>query len=180
MNGGGISNALLGGWQVSAVYRFSHGIPFLFRSGQCTLVGQFRQSCWPGLKEGANPFLQDVNNFDPGKGPLFDINAFEPLANFNQFGYTGSGVRVTNLRGPNFQNTDFTLIKNIRISERMRFQIRGEFFNAFNSHYFVNAGGFNIGGNLPYDTNIASPNFGRWTGSVSDPRTIQVGGRFEW
>lgn len=180
LNGDGISNALVGGWQVSAVHRISSGIPFFFRSGQCTLVGQFRQSCWPGLKEGANPFLQDVNNFDPGKGPLFDINAFEPLSNFTQFGYTGSGVRVTNLRGPNFQNTDFTLIKNFQIREGIRFQLRGEFFNAFNAHYFVNAGGFNIGGNLPYDTNLSSANFGRWTGSVSDPRTIQVGGRFEW
>jgi hypothetical protein len=180
LNSGGISDAVLGGWQVSTVYRFSRGIPFFFRSGTCNLPGQFRQSCWVGLRAGVNPFLQDVNNFDPGKGPLFDINAFEPLASFTQFGYAGSGVRVTNLRGPNFQNTDISLIKNVQINERMRFQLRGEFFNAFNWHYFVNASGFNIGGNLPYDTNIASPNFGRWTGAVSDPRTIQVGARFEF
>ena len=75
---------------------------------------------------------------------------------------------------------DFSLVKNVQIGERMRFQLRGEFFNLFNSHYFVNASSFNISGNLPFDTNLASPNFGRWTGNVSDPRTIQIGARFEF
>lgn|GEM_PF-590817 len=177
---GGAGGAVFGGWQMSTILRYSRGIPFYFRSSQCNVPSQFRQGCVVGIKPGANPFLQDVNNFDPGKGPLFDINAFEPLSAFTQFGYTGSGPRITNLRGPSFKNTDITLIKNIQLGEKMRFQLRGEFFNVFNSHYFVNAGGFNIGGNLPYNTDIASPNFGRWTGNVSDPRTIQIGARFEF
>ena len=90
----GFASPILGGWQVSAVYRYSRGIPFFFRSGQCNVPGQFRQSCLVGIKEGADPFLQDVNDFDPGKGPLFDINAFEPLESFTEFGYTGNGLRV--------------------------------------------------------------------------------------
>lgn len=179
LNGGGVSNALLGGWQMSTVYRWSRGIPFYFSSGTCN-AGVFRQSCLPALRPGADPFLQDVNDFDPGQGPLLDVNAFEPLSSFNQFGYTGSGPRVSNVRGPNFRNTDISFIKNTRLGERLNFQFRAEFFNVFNWHYFVDAGGFNIGGRLPYDNNIASPNFGRWTGSVSDPRTIQFGGRFEF
>jgi hypothetical protein len=124
--------------------------------------------------------LQDINNFDPAKGPLFNVSAFEPLSAFNAFGYTGTGVRVSNLRGPNFKNQDFSIIKNTRLAEKVNFQIRGEFFNMWNWHYFINPGGFNIGGNFPFDTNIASPNFGRWTGDVSAPRTIQLGARIEF
>jgi Carboxypeptidase regulatory-like domain len=179
----GVASALLGGWQVSPVFRYSSGIPFYFRSEECNVPSQFRQGCVVGIRPGANPFLQDVNNFDPGRGALFDINAFEPLSAFEQFGYAGSGLRITNLRGSNFKNFDFSLIKNTRIGERVNFQFRAEFFNAFNLHYFVNAAGSPdaiSGGGSPYNTNIASPNFGRWTGRVSDPRTIQLGARFEF
>ncbi|HEX4948383.1 MAG TPA: carboxypeptidase regulatory-like domain-containing protein [Blastocatellia bacterium] len=192
---GGALDKVIGGWQMSPIYRFSSGIPFSFRSGSCN-TGAFAQACFPGILPGKNPFLQDVNNFNPEK-PLFDINAFEYSTGRRRADgsiitvfdsdsgianglYAGSGVRVTNLRGPNFQNLDLSLIKNTRISERVNFQFRTEIFNLGNWHYFVNAGGFNIGGNLPYDTDVTSPNFGKWTGNVSNPRTIQFGARIEF
>ena len=177
---GGVSSAVLGGWQASTIFRASKGTPYIFRSSQCNIPGAFRQGCLPGIKSGADPFLQDINKFDPGKGPLFNINSFEPLSAFNTFGYTGSGSRVTNFRGPTFKNQDFSIIKNTRILEKVNFQIRAEFFNMWNQHRFINAGGFNIGGNFPFDTNIASPNFGKWTGDVSSPRTVQLGARIEF
>ena len=180
LNKGGIGNAVLGGWQVSPVFRFSRGTPFFFRSSICNVPGQFRQGCLVGIKPGVDPFAQDVNGFDPSKGPLFNINAFEPLSAFETFGYTGSGVRITNLRGPNFKNFDMSIIKNTRIGEKLNFQIRAEFFNALNLHYFINPGGFNISGNFPFTNDIASPNFGKWSGDVSAPRTIQIGARFEF
>jgi hypothetical protein len=176
----GVGSAVLGGWQASTIFRASKGTPYFFRSGQCNIPGEFRQGCIPGIRSGQNPFLQDINNFDPAKGPLFNLNAFEPLSAFNTFGYTGTGARVTNLRGPTFKNQDFSIIKNTRVREKVNFQIRAEFFNMWNWHYFIDAGGFNIGGNFPFDTNIASPNFGRWTGGVSNPRTIQLGARIEF
>jgi hypothetical protein len=196
LNQGGALNKLVGGWQASTVYRYSRGVPFFFSSGSCQ-GGAFAQGCFPGLKSGANPFLQDVNNYDPSKGPLFNINAFEfdtgrrrangqTISVFdadsgiaNGF-YTGSGVRVTNLRSSNFKNFDATLIKNTRLSEKVNFQFRAEFFNLGNFHYFVNGGNFNIGGNLPFNTDVSSPNFGTFTNNVSNPRTIQFGARIEF
>lgn len=196
LNKGGALNKLVGGWQASTVYRYSRGVPFFFTSSNCQ-GGAFALGCFPGLKDGVNPFLQDVNNFDPAKGPLFNINAFEfstgrrrpdgtTISVFdadsgvaNGF-YNGSGVRVTNLRSSNFKNFDATLIKNTRLSEKVNFQFRAEFFNVGNFHYFVNGSNFNIGGNLPFDTNVSSPNFGQFTGNVSAPRTIQFGARIEF
>jgi hypothetical protein len=188
-----VLSQLVSGWQASTVYRYSSGIPFFFRSGRCD-AGAFAQSCVPGIKTGQNPFLQNPNSFDPSKGPLFNRNAFEydtgrrrtdgsiitvfdPEA--NPF-YAGSGTRVTNLRGPNYKNIDATLIKNTRIGEKVNFQFRAEFFNLGNFHYFVNPGGFNIGGNTAFDTDVNSPNFGVWNGNVSNPRTIQFGARIEF
>jgi hypothetical protein len=183
----GIGHALFGGWQASTIFRYSRGTPFWFRSGQCNVPGQFRQGCLVGIKSGADPFLVNFGDYDPDwaapqerRRALFNINSFEPLSAFENFGYVGSGVRITNVRGPNFKNVDVSLIKNTRIGERVNFQIRAEFFNALNSHYFINPGGFNISGNFPFDNNIASPNFGKWTGDVSSPRTIQLGARFEF
>lgn len=196
LNQGGAVNKLVGGWQASVVYRYSRGIPFFFSSGNCQ-TGAFALACVPGLKDGANPFLQDPNNYDPAKGPLLNIGAFEydtgrrrpdgtVISVFdadsgvaNGF-YNGNGVRVTNLRGPNYKNIDASLIKNTRIGEKVNFQFRAEFFNLGNFHYFINASNFNIGGNLPFDTNVSSPNFGQWTGNVSPPRTIQFGARIEF
>ena len=196
LNNGGIVDKVVGGWQASVVYRYSRGIPFFFSSGNCQ-GSAFAQGCFPGIKSGANPFLQDVNKFNPDKGPLFDIKAFEydtgrRRANGSVISvfdadsglrggfYAGQGARVTNFRGPNFKNIDATLIKNTRITERVNFQFRAEFFNLGNFHYFVNPGGFNIGGNLPFNTDVSSPNFGTWNGNVSNPRTIQFGGRIEF
>ena len=207
------SNALdrlVGGWQVSPIIRYSRGTLMWFRSGTCQVVGQFGQSCLVGVIPGQNPFLQDPNHFDPNKGcpsgepncaPLLNIAALEPLSNFafsntsgtggpGQFGYTGTGVRVSNFRGPNYKNVDFALTKNTRISERVNFQLRAEFYNAFNQHMFVNDGNFNQSGSFAFNNDIAQfitfpdgkkvPSFGLWNGNVSAPRRLQIGARIEF
>ena len=65
------------------------------------------------------------------------------------------------LRGPSIVNFDLTLSKTTAISERVKLELRGEFFNVFNHAEFANP-----------DTNITSPTFGQIlnTGVPSDPR----------
>jgi hypothetical protein len=201
---------LVGGWQASPIIRYSRGTLMWFRSGACQVVGQFGQGCLVGLVPGVNPFLQDPNHYDPNKGcsslepncaPLLNIAAFEPLSNFtfsntsgtggpSQFGYTGTGPRISNLRGPNYKNVDFALTKNTKISERVNFQLRAELYNAFNFHMFVNDGNFNQSGNFAFNNDIAQfitfkdsvkvPSFGLWNNNVSAPRRIQLGARIEF
>jgi len=180
LHDGGALNTVVGGWQFSPIIHYSRGTPMFFRSGTCNVPGSFRAACIPGLLPGVNPFLQDPNSYDPGKGPLLNINAFEPVSVFKFPNYTGSGQRITNLRGPNFKNLDFSFTKNTKITERLNFKISANFFNALNAHYFVNSGNFNIGGNFAFSNDISNGNFGTWNGSVSSPRTIQFAGRFEF
>jgi hypothetical protein len=193
-NQGGAVNYLVGGWQFSPFIHYSRGTPMWFRSSSCQVVPQFRQNCLVGLVPGVNPFLQDPNGFNPGKGPLLNSAAFESVGAFQPaggcptctgvFGYTGSGPRITNLRGPNYKNLDFSLNKNTRFGERVNFQLRFAFFNAFNSHYFINNGVNNEGSSFAFIDDIAAGGangFGSWDKSnVSPPRTIQIGARLEF
>jgi len=159
---------LAGGWQISPIIRYSKGTPMWIRSGTCQVVGQFAQGCLVGRIPGVNPFLQDVNNFNPGKGAcpsdvpncasLLNPAAFEPAGSFEPngacpgctgtFGYTGYGPRIYSaLRGPNYKNVDFSITKKTALSERVNLQLRAEFYNAFNNHMFVDDSNFNISGN---------------------------------
>jgi hypothetical protein len=74
------------------------------------------------------------------------------------------------LRGPSIVNVDLTLSKTTAITERVKLEIRGEFFNIFNHAEFANP-----------DTNITSGTFGQIlnTGVPNDPRPriIQLAGR---
>ena len=158
--------------------RASSGTPLFFRSSQCNVPSQFAAACIPALVPGKNPFNADKGSFDPGSGqPLFNKDAFEPVSAFNF--YYGAGPRVSNLREYGYKNEDVAIYKNFRISERVKFQVRGEFFNLFNLHNFTNQSVWTQF-DKAFVTDLASPDFGKWNGSVSAPRNIQVGARLEF
>jgi hypothetical protein len=70
--------------------------------------------------------------------------------------------------GPGFNNTDLGISKIIPVTEALRFEIRGEFFNIFNHAQFNNPSG-----------DISSDNFGNVT-SARDPRIGQLSAKFVW
>jgi hypothetical protein len=169
----GPANWFLGNWSMTSIFRYSSGLPFYFRSGNCNIPGQFRMGCLPAYEEGLL-YTQSKNDFDPGRGPLFNVDAFEgPVFNYTQ----GSGTVITNERGFSFYNHDVSFIKNAPIGEYTNFQFRAEFFNIWNWHRFTSSG---VWGSQAFVTNTAAPNFGFWNGSVSAPRTIQFSARIEF
>ena len=137
LNGGGFTNRLLGGWEITSAIKYASGTPLFFRSGYCNVPSQFRVACIPELLPGANPFAQSKSDFNPNL-PLFNVNAFEPASDFNY--NFGTGERVTNYRGFGYKNIDIGLGKETAITEKVRFLIRAEAFNAFNIHNFVCGG----------------------------------------
>ena len=90
----------------------------------------------------------------------------------------GVGPRTTSFRQSSFHKLDLVLEKNTKITERVKFQIRGEFFNIFNSHFFTQGTTWGEGG--AFVTNLGNPLFGTWTGAVTTPRNIQVAGRLSF
>jgi hypothetical protein len=169
----GVANALFGGWQLSTLFRYSSGLPFFFRSSVCNVPGQFRVACIPSIT--GNVFAQDLGSFDPNKGPLFDRNAFESVDAFNF--YHGNGPRVSDIRGFAYRNQDLSLIKNTKIWGDVNLQLRVEAFNLWNWHNFTASGEW---GNGAFNTDIASPDFGKWNGSISAPRVVQLAARLEF
>ncbi|MFN7999182.1 MAG: carboxypeptidase regulatory-like domain-containing protein [Bryobacteraceae bacterium] len=169
----GVVDKLAGGWELTSIFRGSSGIPFIVRSGQCNVPSQFRAACVPALIPGANPFAQELGGgFNPNK-PLLNINAFEQANQFNF--YTGAGSRTTNFRGFPYFGHDVSLIKSTRLSERVAFQLRGEFFNIWNWHRFVAGGAW--GQQRAFIEDVSSPDFGMWSGAISPPRNIQLGAK---
>jgi hypothetical protein len=90
----------------------------------------------------------------------YDPSAF-PLPALFTFGNAGRNI----LRGPKFQSTDLSFMKNIILRGDTRLQIRVEMFNVFNN---VNYGNPNA--------SIDSTAFGRIT-SAGSMRQLQLGGK---
>ena len=187
LNSGGFSNVILGGWQVSPLWRYEYGTPISFYSSNCLTqknYGYFREGCVPGLKPGIPVQPHGRNGFNPATSKdYFNLNAFEPSSAFNSFLYTGTGKAVTNIYGPSYRDLDIAFTKITKISEKMDFRFESNFFNAFNNHYFLATQGGNYGGpSTAFVTDVAQPSnpFGSWNGSVTPPRTIQFAGRIEF
>ena len=73
------------------------------------------------------------------------------------FGNSGRNI----VRGPNFFQTDFSVIKNTAVNERFNVQFRAEFFNLLNNANF----------RIP-NSNAASAQFGRVTQVVDESQRI--------
>jgi hypothetical protein len=173
---GFVGDKLFSGWEVNGIFRAQSGIPFFIYSSQCNIPSQFGMGCLPGVLPGANPFVTSVSNYNPNNGPLLNRDAFQNGADGGVFSFdSGSAGRISNLRQSPFTSMNCVLQKNTRITEKVGFQIRAEFFNLFNLHFFTQ--GTTWGQGAAFVTDLGSPLFGTWTGAVTTPRNIQLGGR---
>jgi hypothetical protein len=64
---------------------------------------------------------------------------------------------------------NFSLAKAFSITEQVRVDLRWEAFNAFNRSLFN-----------PGSTNVTSPQFGQVTGTLNEPRRMQLGLKIYW
>jgi hypothetical protein len=86
-------------------------------------------------------------------------------------GELGSASRAP-LSGPDFVNTDFSVIKQFALPwENMGLNFRAEFFNLFNHTQFATPNA--AGGLLTPDIN--APGFGAINSTVNNPRLVQFG-----
>ncbi len=82
---------------------------------------------------------------------------------------------LPNVRQDGTHNLDFALFKNFDVvSERLKFQLRGEAFNLLNTPQFGNPGG-----SCPCNGG-SNGNFGVVTSQVNNPRLIQVAAKLIW
>ena len=168
---------LIGGWQASTIFRYSSGLPMYFRSGFCNVPGAFRAGCIPAIINADAVFAQDKGSFDPSKGPLFNKDAFEPVSAFNF--YYGRGNRIEEI-GPRLRlsqpgplvHQEHPHGRRHERPDPLRDLQPVELAHVQQCRRSLAASAFN--------NNLASPDFGKWNGSVTEPRTMQVAARFEF
>ena len=173
---GGLEKAILGGWSMSGIFSYGTGMPFEVDDGfNNSLNGDTQNPDRPNLVAGFsnNPIhgLTAGCAGIPAGQPLHTATRwYDPCAfELSPSGTYGNLGRAT-LTGPGTDTVDFTLVKDTALSERMKLQFRGEFFNLFNHANFAEPGitAFNssrarIGG------------AGAITSTVIDNREIQLG-----
>jgi hypothetical protein len=186
VNGTGISDTIVGGWQVIPLLHYDYGQPFSFYSSNCktyTDGPELREGCVPGILPGQKVQPHGRNGFNPATGGTYlNVNAFEPASAFSTFGYTGYGNAETTVYGPSWKNLDLSLAKDTKIAESVTFRFSANFFNFFNNHSLINStnGNVNNGPEVSFNTDVSNSSFGVWNGAVSAPRTIQFSGRLEF
>jgi hypothetical protein len=148
-------DAVVGGWQMSAIWKMDSGLPLIFSAPN----NLFNYSDWqfPNIKSGAN-FNDGTRTIDR----WFNTGAFEQPAPFT---YGNSPRYIDEIRYSRTNNWDMSLAKNFRILEKLKLQYRAEMYNALNRVQFGRA-----------DTSFGGTNFGRVTGTApgNGPRTIQM------
>jgi hypothetical protein len=138
-----IVDAALGGWNLTGILTYQSGAPIKFTGVQ--VIGN------PG------------SNIQPGT--YFNTAAFQVLPGFteetNPWYYPG-------ILGPHFFNVDASLVKNFSITERLKFALRMDAFNALN----------NANLNAP-NMSVGSVQFGRSTDILANTfgRQLQIGAR---
>lgn len=172
---GGAANAAFGNWQVTVIEKITSGFP-LFVVNSNNGAGVFFQ--WNGNSLNRPNQVGDPNQAGPMAGNpncnapakihtiqnWFNPCAFVP-AETGELGFANRAPAT----GPDFVNTDFSLIKQFHVSERFGLEFRTEFFNLFNHAQF-----FLPGSPLTQMQDInASSSFGKVTQTVNNPRLIQ-------
>ncbi len=175
----GPMNTILGDWQVTLIEKITSGFPvFVVDSANFTTGTNFQAN-------GSSLIRPDIVG-DPNKGGAvagnpgcvaparvhtvqnwfnpcaFAVPAFEELGNANR----------APLNGPNFINTDFSVIKQFKLPwENMGLNFRAEFFNLFNHAQF----GLPVNAGTGYADITSGSSFGAETFTVNNPRVIQFG-----
>jgi hypothetical protein len=162
-------NAIIAGWQLSAIWRQSSGLP----------VGVSNGGYWP-TNWNYPPFATQIGqshasttkNSSSGGPNLFP----DPAGAFSAFQLTFPGQSGSRnvIRGDGFFTIDTGLSKRFAMfyNEKHSIQIRAEAFNLTNS--------------VRFDANQLSLSlsnsvgFGKYSGTLNTPRVIQFGGRYEF
>ncbi len=136
-NAGRALDLLVGGWQLNSVWTWMTGTPFTPGYSDC---GSDRDTgpCRPNLVGDAIPGNQTKDQWYIPAGGELSANGMTlgpwQRPQKGEFGNVGDN----SFRGPHFFQTDMSLFKNFKISEKVSGQIRAESFNAWNH---VNLGG---------------------------------------
>lgn len=162
LNHGGIADRVVGGWQLSTIFTAQNGAP-LNTTGWDAAGTNFVPSSNRLNCTGAASYVRD----NPTANAYLNVAAFANTV-AGTYGTCGRNV----LRGPNQINADFSVIKDIHITEGQALQLRAEMFNVAN-HVQWAAPNANWGNQNAAPAGPAA-SFGQIRGTLNNMRQIQI------
>ena len=156
---------MIGGWQVSNIWRYSSPLPSAVAGGLAYNTNYWLSS----LAVMTAPTASGSVHIDENGIPSIFANAGDAAANFRDQPPGGTGTRAAIRLAPIF-NVDMGVSKNFRLPwEGQKLQFRAEAFNVFNHANFTNA-----------SLNLQAPlTFGEFQGTLP-PRSMQFALRYEF
>lgn len=151
-----VAQAMVGGWELSAIIRFASGLPLRFVA-----------------PNSLSPYGFNILNANIGNLPDLKVSNPVPERWFNTTAVTapapftlGNAPRYQGvIRADGTHHGDVNLAKNFQITERIKAQLRGEFYDISNTPQFS-----------PPGVTVGAADFGQVNGTrFSDRRNVQVG-----
>jgi carboxypeptidase family protein/TonB-dependent receptor-like protein len=164
-NQSGLAGRFLGGWQINSAFSLQSGAPFTplngsdptgALSGIDTLVGNAIRPNVISTLPISNMSIEEL--VSKGRFTLF-----QTLQPGQRVGNAGRNI----LRADGINNVDFGILKNTRISETQKIQVRADFYNATNTRDF----------GIPNSTVTNSGFLNQW-GTDGGKRRVIVGLRY--
>jgi outer membrane receptor protein involved in Fe transport len=149
--------AIVGGWQLSGIFTASSGSPSNVENGDSSYPADR-----PDRAGKTSAYYSDYSSTLQYLNPA--AFTLVPMASASGAQIRPGDLTRNFIRGPGMLNLDFGLAKNFQLGERVRFELRGDFFNGLNH---TNLSGL--------QTNINSSSFGRLRSATA--RSIQLGAR---
>jgi len=180
-DGSPVVDALIGGWELSGVARWTSGFPFTVDNGNFWATNWDEQGIAQMI---AKPKIG--HHRDPATGA---ISVFaDPVAAFNDFQHPFPGQSGSRnvIRGDGYAGLDMALNKRWRMPiESHTLQFRWEVFNVFNQHRFNALSGLGTQAcgciaSLQQVALSSGNTFGNYTGLLTQPRVMQFALRYEF
>jgi Carboxypeptidase regulatory-like domain/TonB-dependent Receptor Plug Domain len=184
-------DAALGGWLVSGTLYYHTGFPFSLEDAgdfNGEIAGNFgaggvvlAQPITAVQNSCTNPGVQcySLAQFAGQQNPALS-GPCNPCGNPAPTGY--GDFRRNTYRGPNYFNTDFSLRKNFRVTERLGLQLGANAYNVLNHPNFQvpdNSTGFGPSfGVIKSTVSPATTPYGAFAGSLAANRILQVMAKF--
>ena len=172
--GHGAAGHLTSGWALSGTTILQSGHPFTVNTTATFQPVRDSNGNITGITaasgdynaDGVNNDYPNIGSYTMATGRQAYLTGVFPRSNFTvpTLGTEGN-EKWGQFRNPGFAETDASLSKDTNITERLRLEIRFEFFNIFNR---VNLGGIS--------SNLSSSTFGRSTSQLN-PRWTQIGAK---
>lgn len=171
----GIGQAILGGWNISGIFRLTSGYPFTVGPG----LGYWPTN-WELTSQAVMLRRPKTGVFtDPSGNPnVFqgDPTAIGTPGNYFRFAYPGESGQRNNLRGPGYFGMDAGLAKIWNVTEHQDLRFSWEVFNVTNTPRF------DVGQLQNYGNNAMTTGstFGEYGKTMTTPRIMQFALRYSF